>query len=79
MLFSQAIYCTDEICSKYTGAYALTNVEYNGKLRTAINVMATKTQAENMAREIRDYLNETVVVKFPSDNVANIIIVERGV
>ena len=73
MLFSQAIYCTDEICSKYT------NVEYNGKLRTAINVMATKTQAEDMAREIRDYLNETVVVKFPSDNVANIIIVERGV
>lgn len=77
MMFRDAIYITDTICKKYTDAYMLTNVIYNGKLRVAVNVMANQEAIYNMAKEIQDYLQKTVEVIFlKTTEKANLIIME---
>lgn len=77
-MFEDAIYITDTICKKYTDAYMLTNVIYDGKLRVAVNVMATQEAIYNMAKEIQDYLQKVVEVMFlKTTENANLIIMEN--
>ena len=77
-MFEDAIYITDTICKKYTDAYMLTNVVYDGKLRVAVNVMATQEAIYNMAKEIQDYLQKVVEVMFlKTTENANLIIIEN--
>lgn len=78
MMFRDAIYITDTICKKYTDAYMLTNVIYNGKPRVAVNVMANQKDINKMAKEIQDYLQEIVEVVFlKTTGKASLIIMEE--